>query len=110
MKHMLLILILSFFVGCATTPSVGSKVWHDERIAEIDRSYDAWEIEEDDYLERKNEADKIRSDYLERRENAYHHYHPYYGFSYGYGHGHYRGGHYLGISHGGHYGHHRRHH
>ena len=49
-----------FLAGCATTPSVGSKKWHETRFAEIESAYQNSEISEEAYLSLKNEADQTR--------------------------------------------------
>ena len=56
--------------GCATTPSVGSKKWHDSRIVEIESAYEAGEVSEAEYLALKNEADQTR---VEHQENMRRH-------------------------------------
>lgn len=77
-------------MGCATTPSVGSRVWHEDRTAEIEQAYQNWELTEEEYIALRNQTDAIRSDYLNRMEMrrrshvrfgigyGYHHY-PYWG-------------------------------
>jgi hypothetical protein len=59
---LLLILLLT---GCATMNEtrVGSKAWHEVRIAEIDSSYEFGEIDKEAYLELKGAADQTRMDY-----------------------------------------------
>lgn len=76
--------------GCVTTPSVGSSVWHEERMVEIEQAYNNWELTEEEYLALKNETDAIRSEYLnrleERRRANFH-----FGVGYGFHHGHHFG-------------------
>jgi len=49
-----------FLTACATTPPVGSKKWHETRIAEIESAYRNNEVSEEAYLSLKNEADQTR--------------------------------------------------
>ena len=51
--------------GCATTPLVGSKKWHETRIAEIESAYQNSEIPKEAYLSLKNEADQTRVEHQE---------------------------------------------
>lgn len=74
--------------GCATTPSVGSKKWHTERISEIETAYQNDEISKEAYISLKNETDQTRVEYQENmrrhlRSRRYvsfphHHHYPYY--------------------------------
>ena len=68
MKQFILAAVCVSAIGCVTTPSVGSNVWHQERMAEIEQAYYDWEITEEEYLTLKNDADALRSDYLNRLE------------------------------------------
>lgn len=67
MKNKLLlsltILILS---GCATYTGVGSQVWYDQRMIEVDTAHKAKQITDAQYLSTKNEIDQIRVDYLRK--------------------------------------------
>lgn len=54
-----------FLAGCATTPSVGSKKWHETRIAEIESAYQNGEVSKEAYLSLKNEADQTRVEHAE---------------------------------------------
>ena len=70
MKSLTLRLGIAFAVtiilaGCATTPPVGSKKWHETRIAEIELAYQNNEVSEELYLSLKNEADQIRVEHQE---------------------------------------------
>lgn len=69
------ILFCLTLVGCATTgpPSVGSSAWHDQRMAEIQEAYDFGEIDRQEYLRLKNEADQIHVDYRGRMRSHHHH-------------------------------------
>lgn len=50
--------------GCATgPPDVGSRVWHEQRIAEIDAAYSRGDLTTEQYLSLKNEADATRAEY-----------------------------------------------
>ena len=49
-----------FLAGCATTPPVGSKKWHETRIAEIESAYQNTEISKETYLSLISEADQTR--------------------------------------------------
>ena len=51
--------------GCATTPSAGSKKWHNTRLVEIETAYENDEISKETYLSLKNEADQTRVEYQE---------------------------------------------
>lgn len=92
MKQYILAAVCVLGMGCATTPSIGSSVWHEERVAEIEAAYNDWELTEEEYLELKNEADAIRSDYLNRLEMRRQ---ANYRIGIGYGYGHYP--HYWGL-------------
>jgi hypothetical protein len=50
---------------------VGSSAWHEARIAEIQAALDRGEIAQDRYLELKNQADQIRTEY--ESSSRYHH-------------------------------------
>lgn len=91
-KKILWALVCCSVAGCATVPHVGSAAWHGERVVEIEQAYDAWEIDEEEYLQLRTETDAIRSDYLDRLERRRASY--YYGFGYGYGYGYGRYGHF----------------
>lgn len=96
MKLLLIVSVCAVIVcsGCATTPAIGSSVWHEERTAEIQQAYQDWELTEEEYLALKNETDQIRSDYLNRLEErrrrnysfgigyGFHHYHHFGHFGY----------------------------
>lgn len=88
MKSIAAVVLAIACAGCVTADTIGSRPWHEERIAEIDAAYDDYEIDEDEYLELKNEADEIRSDYLDRLEERRSRYRYHVGIGYGY-HGHY---------------------
>jgi len=62
-----IVLTLCLFLTACQAPRVrtGSQVWHDQRIAEIEQAYDAKEIDKTEYLQLKNETDKIRADYAQ---------------------------------------------
>ncbi len=90
MKYTILVAVCLVAAGCITTPSVGSSVWHQERTAEIEQAYDAWEIDEEEYLRLRTETDQIRSDYLTRLEQRRRS-RVYVGFGYGYHHHHHAG-------------------
>ena len=73
-------------VGCATTPPVGSKNWHTERISEIEAAYQNDEISKEAYISLKSETDQTRVEYQEnmrrhlrsRRYVGFPHYHHHY--------------------------------
>jgi len=64
---LLLVLVLT---GCATTNAsrVGSRPWHEQRLAEIESSYEFGEIDKETYLELKGAADQTRVDYQNARQ------------------------------------------
>lgn len=75
MRHTIIALCIVLISGCATTdkpPIVGSKNWHTIRIAEIQSTYDLGQINEDEYLRLKNEADQIYVDYTASRKARSH--------------------------------------
>jgi len=51
--------------GCATNrpPDVGSRVWHEQRMGEIEAAYEHGDLTVDQYLSLKNEADATRAEY-----------------------------------------------
>ena len=51
--------------GCATTPSIGSKKWHSERILEIETAHQSGEISKEAYISLKNQTDQTRVEYQE---------------------------------------------
>ncbi len=63
-SHALLATIL-IAGGCATNgpPEVGSRGWHEQRIAEIDAAHANDELTTEQYLSLKNEADATRAKY-----------------------------------------------
>lgn len=68
MRHRLIVVLsLAFLMGCATYKGVGSQAWYDKRIQEIEESYSKKEITTAEYIRLKNEADAIRSDYMNGR-------------------------------------------
>jgi hypothetical protein len=57
-------LALIAVAGCATgPPDVGSRVWHEQRILEIEAAHDRGELTAEQYLSLKNEADATRAEY-----------------------------------------------
>ena len=56
--------VLLLAAACATTgePRIGSKDWHDARIAEIEMSHENGEITTEEYLRLKGDADRIRAE------------------------------------------------
>jgi hypothetical protein len=54
--------------ACATTdPGVaGSKPWYEQRVAEIEMAYQQGDLNTEEYLRLKNEADDIRAGYRNR--------------------------------------------
>lgn len=94
MKQYILALVCLLALGCVTTPAVGSRVWHEERMTEIDAAYQNWELTEEEYLALKSETDEIRSEYLNRLEErrrrdfrfgigyGFHHHHHFGHFGY----------------------------
>jgi hypothetical protein len=63
-RKLIIFLIFIILSGCAPNNDVGSQVWYDKRIQEIESSYTSKEITKADYIRLKNEADAIRSDYM----------------------------------------------
>ena len=60
------------FAGCATTgdpTSVGSDAWYEHRIAEIDAAHENGDINKEEYLRLKVEADQIHAE--SRRSRGY---------------------------------------
>jgi len=64
-RYLFLAALVVALIGCATTPSVGSKTWHEERLAEIEVAHDNGEIDEAEYISLKTEADGVRVQYQE---------------------------------------------
>lgn len=91
MKQFILAAACLVAVGCVTTPAVGSRVWHEERTAEIEQAYNDWELTEEEYLELKNETDAIRSEYLDRLEQRRRYQSFRFGIGYGFHHHHHFG-------------------
>lgn len=62
---LVLIVCLCTLTACATTgpPPVGTSSWHDQRLMEIEQSYQLGNISEAEDLQLKNEADQIRGEY-----------------------------------------------
>lgn len=61
----IIVLLVVFGAGCATTPAVGSRTWHEQRISEIESAYAQGKIGTEAYLSLKNDADAIRQAYAE---------------------------------------------
>lgn len=64
-KRALGLALALMLAGCATTPAVGSRHWHDGRIAEIEAASQNNEISEEEKISLKNEADAVRVQYQE---------------------------------------------
>ena len=72
LKKILIFLFCLSLIGCATTtPRIGSDGWHEKRIAEIEEAYKAGEIDKAQYLQLKNEADQINTQYRYRYRGGY---------------------------------------
>jgi len=108
MKKLTLMITCFFLLGCATFTDVGTAYWHKNRLQEIETAYQNGDIEKEEYLSLKNEADQIREKHISENQSyclycgAYHARYPYgyhftynhrYGYSYRHGH-HYRRHHY----------------
>ena len=80
---MFFLMAVLIIAGCATTPAVGSKKWHDSRLIEIETAYENDEISMEVYLTLKSEADLTRVEHQEtmkkntraRRSNPFPHRH-----------------------------------
>jgi hypothetical protein len=59
------LLFFIFLAGCATTgpPNPGTQLWHEQRLGEIEQAYERGEIAIEDYLNLKNDADRIRAEH-----------------------------------------------
>ncbi len=79
MRKFLTILSIVVLSGCASTyKGVGSQVWYDQRIQEIESANAKKEVTPAEYIRLKNEADAIRADYMDRDTHGSN-----FGFSYG---------------------------
>ena len=86
-RHVTALAAALALAGCATTPPIGSKNWHLERISEIEAAYQNDEISTEAYISLKNETDQTRVEYQENmrrqlRSRRYigfphHHHFPY---------------------------------
>ena len=66
-----LLLMVTLAVGCVSTNTVGSKPWHTERIAQIDRSLEQEKITELQRRQLKDEVDEKRAEYRKERRLRY---------------------------------------
>ena len=65
--------------GCVTTPATGSRVWYDQRVAEIEAAYENGELTQESYLTLKNQTDQTRVEYQNAlRERRYYYPGPYF--------------------------------
>lgn len=71
LRSLLLSLVL-VLAGCATTPSTGSRTWHENRLAEIETAYQNEEISDEAYISLKNEADAVRVEYQNASRSRMH--------------------------------------
>ena len=71
MRLVVCLLFCLLMGGCVTSQGVGSKVWHEERLKEIEQSFQNKKITEAEYLSLKNEADKIRTEYVYQRRTYF---------------------------------------
>jgi hypothetical protein len=100
-RTIILFLFCFFVAGCVTTSrGLGSSYWYEDRLAEIEDSFNKGRLSKAEYLELKSETDRIRQDYLIRNDYYYDpspYPYPYrFNVYYGYGHqGHRRGHHYY---------------
>lgn len=64
--------------GCATNgpPEVGSRGWHELRIAEIDAARERGELTTEQYLSLKNQADATRAAYRAALQAPRYNYYP----------------------------------
>lgn len=66
MKHLIACLLIMFACGCATYKGVGSEIWYNQRMTELEQAKKDKAITEAEYQRSKNEIDQIRVDYISR--------------------------------------------
>jgi hypothetical protein len=71
LKIMSLLLFL-VLTGCATYKGVGSQMWYDQRMAELEQAHKSQQITEAEYQNSKNQIDQIRVQYLHRDDYPLH--------------------------------------
>lgn len=61
MRKASLLLVLSVLVVGCVSKGVGSRYWHDGRMAEIETAYKENKLTTSEYLQLKTEADQVRA-------------------------------------------------
>lgn len=74
-----MLLLCLLLIGCASTKSIriGSDVWYNNRMAEIEEAFKNHEIDKSEHIRLKNETDEIRAKY--QNSDLYKHSHVGYG-------------------------------